>query len=86
MLENAVAKLYRKLRDTRRNRRATRLEEEARLYETVAQTYRVSLSLLKGFQANTAAKLMALRGAQRYEAQAKEARRKAAAIRAGRRG
>jgi len=86
MLENAVAKLYRKLRDTRRDRRATRLEEEARLCETVAQTYRTSLVLLEGFQASTAAKLMALRGAQRYEAQAKEARRKAANIRAGRRG
>jgi hypothetical protein len=86
MLESAIMKLYRKFRDASRDRRATRLEEEARMYEVVGETYRVSLLLLKGFEANTAAKLLALRGAQKYERLARDARTRAANIRAGRRG
>lgn len=85
MLENAILKLYRRARDARRARRASRYDQAAQTYDVVGQTYRVSLMLLEGFEANTAAKLLALRGAQKYEAAAREARRQAAAIRAGRR-
>jgi hypothetical protein len=85
MLEDWIVRMYRRARDARRERRAARHDQEARTYEVVGQTYRVSLMLLEGFEANTAAKLLALRGAQRYESAAREARQKAADIRAGRR-
>lgn len=85
MLEEWIIRTYRRARDARRERRAARFDQEARTYDVVGQAYRVSLMLLEGFEANTAAKLLARRGGEKYEKAAREARRHAADIRAGRR-
>jgi hypothetical protein len=85
MLERLIARLYRKFRDGRRERRASRLEAEARLEETVADTYRLSWVLSRGLEASSSLQLMSERGWQRHSANAQELRRRARDIRAGRR-
>lgn len=85
MLEDWIVRQYRKARDARRQRIARRYDQEARTYEVTAQAYRVSLMLSQGFEANSTLQLLARRGAEKYEAAAREARQRAADVRAGRR-
>jgi hypothetical protein len=85
MLENAILKLYRRMRDARRERRARVLDAEASSCDMAASAYRLTLTLSAGLEANSALQLLARRGMEQSEYQAREARRKAAAIRAGHR-
>lgn len=85
MPENWIARTYRKTRDARRERIARRYDQAARTYEVTAQAYRVSLMLSQGFEANSTLQLLARRGAEKYEAAARDARQHAADVRSGRR-
>lgn len=85
MPENWIARTYRKTRDARRERIARRYDQAARTYEVTAQAYRISLMLSQGFEANSTLQLLARRGAEKYEAAAREARERAADVRSGRR-
>lgn len=85
MLEDLIAKLYRKIRNRRREQLARRFDEIADNHQFYADAYAASLALAQGFQAAESLKLLSRQKMLEHRTAAQSARRRAAAIRAGHR-